>query len=410
MLSEEVIDKVVERLVSRIEDANLYVLKEIAKNIKKIGTLTPTNAMQLGQIIKYGGSYEKILKKLADITNLNVRDIQKIFEEVAKQDYAFAKQFYVFRNKDYLPYEKTWLKTQVDALAEMTMRDYVNLVNTNAIGFSFENINGVKTFKSLLNTYEEIIDTVILSVAQGKSTFQQEMFRTLKNLGGSGLKRVEYESGRSVRLDSVVRMHLKDSIRNLHNETQKIIGNDIDFDGWEISVHEYPAPDHELVQGKQFSIEEFDNFQNDRRATSYDKVVFEPEFEGHDRRSIGQYNCYHVAFSIILGVNEPQYTNKQLKEIINRNNEGFDFENKHYTMYEGTQLQRQIETAIRKQKDLQIMGREAGESGREQVEISQKKISALAKRYKNLCDASGLPAKIDRLRVSGYKKVKTTLQ
>ena len=81
MLSEEVLDKVIERLVRRIEQGNEYILINIGNKIDEIGKLQPTQAMQLKQIFRYGGDYDKIVNKLSQISKLNKRDIQKIFRE-----------------------------------------------------------------------------------------------------------------------------------------------------------------------------------------------------------------------------------------------------------------------------------------------------------------------------------------
>ena len=83
------------------------------------------------------------------------------------------------------------------------------------------------------------------------------MRKILKQIGGSGLKTIEYESGRSMRLDSAIKMHLKGRLRELHNENQKIIGEIIDADGVEISVHENPAVDHQHAQGHQLYNDQF---------------------------------------------------------------------------------------------------------------------------------------------------------
>lgn len=415
MLSDEIIEKVIERLINRIEQGNTYVLEQIGKSIKEIGTLSPTQTHQLEQVLKYGGDYEKIVKKLAEITELNVKDIYEIFEEVAKNDYNFAKKFYDYRGKKFIPYEENIaLKKQVEALAKIAVKDYVNLSNTKWLGFGLQDDEGNVIFKGLKETYEDVIDKAILSISQGKTTFQDEMYRTIKELGGSGLKTISEktyidkngnEKHYIRRLDSSIRMNLKDSLRNLHNEEQKIFGKEFNSDGVEISVHLNPAPDHQYVQGRQFSNEEFEKFQNDEDCVDYQGREFPSEYEGHDRRSIGEYNCYHYIFSIVLGVSEPEYNNEQLKEIIDKNNEGFDYEGKHYTMYEGTQLQRKIETEIRKQKDIQILGRAAGESGKENVLEAQEKITILTRKYKELSDISGLPTKMQRMRVSRYKRV-----
>ena len=402
MLSDEVIEKVTERLVRRIEQGNEYVLTKIGESVKKIGTLTPNKAQELVQVLKYGGDYDKIVKKLAEITKLNVRDIYKIFEEVAKHDYEFAEQFYKYRGKKYIRWEEnSALREQVDAIAKLTAEKYVNFSRSEMLGFGMVDKKGNITVKGLKNAYDKLLDEAILNVGQGKETFDSAMFRQLKQMG-SGLK-VLYPNGRTMRLDSAMRMHMKDAIRTLHNETQTIFGEQFDADGVEITVHENPAPDHQFVQGKQFSKEEFDNFQKDKKATSYDGVVFEPEFEGHDRRSISQYNCYHYTFSIVLGISKPEYSNEELQEIIDNNNKGFDFEGKHYTMYEGTQLQRNLERAIREQKDNQILG--IASDNKQLINESQQKITILNHKYKKLSQTSGLLEKKDRLRVPGYKRV-----
>lgn len=405
MLSDEVIDKVIERLVVRIEQGNQYVLKKMGESIKKLGTLTPSQAQELVQILRYGGDYEKITKELARVSKLNVNDIYKIFEEVAKNDYEFAKQFYDYRKKKYIPWdENKALQQQVKALAKITAKEYANLTKT--LAFATHDKNGKIVYTELSKMYQQLLDEAVLNVGQGKETFNNAMYRTIKELAESGIRTIDYESGRSMRIDSATKMLMKGALRNLHNETQQQFGEEFDADGVEISVHLNPAPDHEKVQGRQFSNIEFEKFQNDTDAISYDGILFPAiaEETGYDRRAISQYNCYHYIFSIVLGVNKPEYSDKQLQEIIDKNNEGFELDGKHYTNYQGTQLQRQLETEIRKQKDIQIMARASGNDLL--VYESQEKISQLTSKYKQLSKASGLPTKMDRMRVSGYKRVK----
>ena len=415
MLSDEVIEKVVDRLVRRIEQGNTYVIEQIGKSINKLGTLTPTKAQQLVQIMKFGGDYDKITRKLAEITKLNVKDIKKIFQEVAKSDYQFAKQFYDYRNKKYIPWdENTTLRNQIDALAKITADNYVDMSRSKLLGFGIKNKKGKIIFRNIKDTYNKLLDEAVINVGQGKENFDSAMRRQLKEISESGLKVVyEYTAKnkigklvkrqRLMRLDSVFRMQLQGALRDMRNETQRQFGEEFGADGIEISVHANPAPDHEKVQGRQFSNEEFDNFQSDKKATTYDGIVFDPEFKGHDRRSIGQYNCYHYIFSIVLGINKPQYSNEKLQQMIDANKKGFDFDGKHYTMYEGQQLQRKIETELRKQKDAQIMGRSTNDE--DMINESQLKINQLTRKYKELSKASGLKSQIQRASVGGYHKV-----
>lgn len=411
MISDEVLEKVTERIVERLSILNTNILKHIGSKLDEIGTLKPTQAQQLIQTLKYGGDYEKIVKELSRVSKLNTKEIKEIFEEAAKNDYRFAKQFYDYRGIGYIPFEENiTLQNEVKAIANITARRCAEMMTPRALGFGMiDKKTGEVTFKGLKKAYYELLDEAVLSVSQGKESFDQAMTRQIKQMGSGGLK-VIYEStyinkdGVEVhntrRLDSAIRMNLKDSLRELHNETQAIFGEEFNADGVEISVHGNPAPDHELVQGKQFSNTEFNKFQNDEQAISYDGIVFEPEFEGHDRRAISEYNCYHYTFSIVLGVSKPEYSNKQLQEIIDRNNEGFELDGKHYTRYEGTQMQRQLETKIREQKDIQIMAKASGQD--DLVLNSQQKITQLTQKYKELSKVSGLPTKMERMKVSGY--------
>ena len=58
MISEEQIDLLVERLIRRTEEANTYFLMKLGASVAKIKELTPSQAQQLVQILKYGGNYE----------------------------------------------------------------------------------------------------------------------------------------------------------------------------------------------------------------------------------------------------------------------------------------------------------------------------------------------------------------
>lgn len=418
MLSDEVIDKVIDRLVLRIEQMNSYVISEIGKSVKQIGTLTPSQAQELVQILRYGGDYDKIVKKIQDITNLTANEIYEIFEEVAKNDYIFAQRFYKYRNIKYIPYEENYaLKNQVEALAKITASEFLNFSRTSALGFGTIDDRGKIVYKGIQETYNDLLDQAILNVGQGKETFNQAMYKQLKQIGSSGLRVIyptTYETtdkngniitkNRSMRLDSATRMNLKEGLRTLHNETQKIFGQEFGSDGVEISVHTHPAPDHAEVQGHQFENKEFEKFQTDQNAVDYKGKLYPAEFDGHDRRSISQHNCYHYTFAIILGVSNPIYTDEKLKEIIDNNEKGFKYEGKKYTLYEGEQLLRKVELELRKSKDEQIIGVASGND--ELILNAQNRITSLTQKYKEILEISGLPNRIDRARVPGYKRVK----
>ena len=408
MITEKQMELLTERLMDRVEKANTKFLKSIGYSIKEIKKMTSTQAQQLIQILKYGGNYEEIINKIAEYMDLNVEEVDAIFSNYAKKDQMFNKKFYEYKNIPFVKYsENDALKRQTMALANITKQAMRNFTRSTAIGYS---ING--EFYSLRETYEKLLDEALLNVSQGKETFDSAMKNTLKEIGGSGLKTLDYESGRQIRLDSMVRMHLKDGLRTLHNENQELFGEEFGADGVEISVHMNPAPDHADIQGRQFSNKkengkpsDWERLQNGERVKDYSGVYRQLEHSKNGGyRPISEYNCYHYIFSIVLGANKPEYSDSQLQEIIDNNNKGFELDGKHYTNYEGTQMQRALERRIREQKDTQILAKAS--DNQELLAESQKKITQLTNKYKELSEKSGLPTKMERLRVNGYRRTK----
>lgn len=404
MIDEKLQEQLLKVFDKRFQDYNTKVLEELGNVIKQFKDLTPSQAYKLGQQLKYNTTIKDLLDELSKISGLSVKDLKAILEKVAKENIGFADVYYKSRGLETPIYSQNKaLQRLVSSVYSISGAEFKNIARST--GFRLLDSNGKPLLLDIDKTYKEIIDRCIVAVSQGKETYQQSMRNTLKQLSSSGVRKIEYESGYSRRLDTSIRQNILDSMRQVANESQQLFGKEFDSDGVEVSVHEMPAPDHELVQGRQFSNKEFENFQNDRKAIDYTGMVFEPEFEGHDRRSISEYNCYHYIFSIILGVSKPQYSDKQLQEIIDNKNKTFEFDGKTYNMYEGTQLQRRIEAAIREAKDTQILAKASGDD--DLVLQSQAKITQLTTKYKQLCNVSGLPNKLStRASVSGYKRTK----
>lgn len=406
MISEEQIDLLVERLINRIEEANTYFLMKMGSSIKQLRELTPTQAQQLVQILKYGGNYEDIIREIAKYTNLNIQDIDEIFSAYAKKDQLFYKQFYRYRNIPFIEYaENEALRRQTEALANIVKTEMYNFTRDNVLGYTIKDLNGRVQFLGLRETYNRVLDEALVNVGTGKESFDSAMTRILKDIGGSGLKTIEYQSGRSMRLDSAVRMHLKGRLRELHNENQKLFGAEFGSDGYEISVHGNPAPDHAEVQGRQFSTAEYDLLNKGYEAKDYKGNTYTLDHDGKNGfRPISELNCYHYIFSIVLGASEPEYDDKELQEIIDKSNEKIEIDGKEYTRYECSQLQRNLERKIREQKDTQIFAKAGGNM--ELVGEAQKKITQLTSKYNELSKKSGLPTKANRMRVAGYRRTK----
>jgi hypothetical protein len=257
------------------------------------------------------------------------------------------------------------------------------------VGFTFKDKNDNTVFKPFKKAYRDLIDEAVYNVTTGVKDYQSAMRNTMNSFADSGIRiheaKAGYKSGYNRRIDTSVRQNILEGVRKVNIDLQERIGDKIGADGVEISHHENCASDHYIIDGQQFTKKEFEKINNNLT------------------RPVGMFNCYHFAFSIVLGIDEPQYTDRQLKKDIEENEKGFEFEGKHYTNYEGTQLLRKIELGLRKQKDRQIISRSSGDN--ENVLNAQNKISQLTQKYNEVLKASGLPSKIERARVAGYRRV-----
>lgn len=95
------------------------------------------------------------------------------------------------------------------------------------------------------------------------------------------------------------------------------------------------------------------------------------------------------------GVSERTYTDEQLAHI----DDGHDveFEGKHYTAYQCTQKQRQIERTVRKLKREQTAYKAAGLE--DDATAVTARIRRLNAKYKEFSKAAGLPEQRERMRV-----------
>ena len=94
-------------------------------------------------------------------------------------------------------------------------------------------------------------------------------------------------------------------------------------------------------------------------------------------------------------MSERTYTDEQLAHIDDGHN--IDFEDKHYTAYEATQKQRQIERTVRKLKREQTAYKAAGLT--EEYQTVTVRIRRLNAEYKAFSEAAGLPMQRERMRV-----------
>lgn len=389
MQDEKKLDLVLERFYNRYNKFNTKVLEMLGEAIKNFDGLTPSQAHKLAQELKYSTNVDELLSDLSKISGKSIQDIDILLDKVAKENVEFGEVYYEVKGKDYIPYEENdRLRRYVETIKNETYGTFKNLSKSKNIGFTIK--DGDKTmFKPLKTVYRDLIDEAVFNVTTGTEDYQSAMRNTIKQLADSGVKVHEAtmtnKSGYNRRIDSSVRQAILTGVRKINIGIQEEVGKEFGADGVEISAHFPCADDHLDIQGRQYTNKEFEKLNNDLM------------------RPIGELNCTHFVFSIMMGVSQPSYTKKELREYKEKSLEKVSYKGKEYTKYEATQVQRKLETAIRKQKDRQIIARASGDSA--EISNAQEKITQLTSEYNNFSKSVGLDTYKNRLTVSGYKRV-----
>ena len=376
LLSETYLNSLPDPIAKNMEALNQYVVERICKRIEKIGKLTVQDAAKLYSAIEFAGAdLQAIQNELERITGLNAKELDKMFEDVAAENVDFANTYYKARGmetlKDYT--ENAALRSFVEAAKRTAADGVTNLSSTTMIGFK-----SGKRVLPLREYYIQTIDKAITFAQTGTVDYYTAMRSTVKEMARGGLRRVTFDSGYSRRLDSQVRMNLLDGVRQLNMAMLEQTGKEFGADGVEISAHALCAPDHQNIQGKQYSLQEFERLNRSLE------------------RPIGELNCHHFTTPIVLGVSKPVYSASELREINKRSNARVSYGGKTYTRYEASQRQRQLETAIRYAKDERDACVAAGDKlGATQA---RKKSASLTAEYKRFSEKAGLTVRLERTR------------
>ncbi len=371
-------ERAAEVFVRRYEALNEEYLKIIGERIRAIGRVSPTDLYRLERLRDIGTDMDALKRKLASETGKSLKELEKLLRQAAD---AAMKPYDGLMNAE--PYLRNEIAEAMAAAQYIeTARAMVNLSNTTVSSAA----------------YQGLVDRAVSAVQLGTESYQSAIRSVLRGAAWDGLcvidntRKVRYASGLTRRLDTAARQNVLDGFRALMQRTRDETGKAFGADGVEISAHMLCAEDHLPYQGRQFSLEEFERLNQTLRRPI----------------AKGIWNCSHVAEPIVLGISEPAYTEEELAEYRRSSVEQVTIDGKTRSRYQWTQEQRRIETAIRREKDVAIAAKAAGDDVlRRQC---QQRINDLRKRYDRISREAGLEVRTDKMAVSGFRAVKTVEQ
>lgn len=379
MLTDEQIAEALDLIDSRYQKIVEKYLKKVGETINQIGKLNQSSINLLIQLRRMNVDVRTINRELRKVTGLTKKDIKTLYRKAAKEANTDAKFYYVTKGVE--PEDVRW-EALVENIWMQTAGTMENLSQTTVVA----------------ENYRAIIDEAVQAVAMGTTDYNSTIRDSIKRLGSAGMQ-VQYASGAKKRLDSAVRMNILDGVRQVQQQAQKLIGEEIGADGVQLTAHPNSAPDHEPVQGRIFDLTNFQLMQSGRPFEDVDGDRYKAF-----SRPITQWHCRHLIYYILLGISRPIYEKDQLKQWEEENHKGCTIDGQHYTIYEATQLMRKIELKLRQQKDTAILAKASGDD--ELRRECQSNITRLTMKYKTVAEAAGLKTRFDKTRVEGFEPLK----
>ncbi len=375
MLTADQIDALRESTRKITDPIAEYLLRDIARRIAQAGELTSTAAYQVWRAQQLGVSQRQIKKELRRLLKLSHREIRRIMYQSAQAGYSLDVSRFPYVQA--LPFAQNAVLQQiVSAAVELAQEDFSNIVQT--IGF----VNPYGNPEPLTRAYISACDFAFQQTVTGAASYTEAVRQATRHLAEKGIRTINYESGVHTSLEAAVRRNIMGGLGLMQEKVSQAVHDQLGCDGWEITAHANSAPDHEPIQGKQYS---------DAAYTALNDSL---------RRRIGTLNCGHAAFPIILGVNSPQYTPEELEKFRTDNEKGVTVDGRHYTGYEATQMQRALERAIRRQKNRIMVDEGSGDA--EKLAQDKTKLAVLHQRYAEFSKKAGLRTQYERTEVAGF--------
>ena len=369
----------------RIAEWELFAVALICKELGRIGKMTPEQAKKYDAEKETKKTEKIILSALTTAVLLNIKDLPKTYTSLFDEIHKESEYMYNYRGIPFADIaDDENAQKIVQQYAKKNGADFLEFAKTKAIKV-LDGENPVAFRDYILKSFDEASQLVI----SGKTDFYTAMRKSVIELGGGGM-RVEYPSGITRRLDTVVRQNLLYNVKMASAEYNRKIGEELWCDGIEVSFSMNPRPSHRFMEGKQYA---------KKHGKTVNGVYYEgAEDEGVYERLYEDYNCNHREKQIILGVSEPTYTAEELARLKAENEKQYTIGKSTGDGYYWSQRMRSLESDTRNAKD-QINALEAFGNSQQQIDKLKKQIATYKTKYNEICDVTGIKPDYKRMSI-----------
>lgn len=358
------------------------VMEDIVRRIRINGEITRSADWQINRLIQLGMSKKDIENALKTHLKISDEDIREMYENIIEEGYARDNDIYNGAGIERIPYEENEeLQQLISATAQQTGGEMKNI--SQSLGFAVKGKNGKLEFTPIAEYYQNTLDSAISGIASGVFDYNTVLKRVVSELTNSGLRTVEYASGRSSRIEVAARRSVMTGLSQLTAKVNESNAEELGTDMFETTWHSGARPEHQVWQGRWYTKKQLVSVCGLGSVTGLCGA-----------------NCYHSYFPVIPGLSEPTYTEEQLSEMNRKENTPTDYYGREYTKYEALQRQRRLETAMRAQRQ-KIHLLKVGEADEDDIINARCRYRGISQEYTRFSKAMNLPEQRQRVTVDG---------
>ena len=383
-----------EYLVGIFQTLERDVIQDIARRVRKTERLTETAELMAKSMSEHGFSTPRIyadvmstlqadaayqravLENTVEYKRMVAEAIEKTVREAEEAgDELVAAAGTMAYNNDL----SMWTQAGQDLSVPNQMDQIVRSFRQSVTG-ELRNLTGTTGFRGTMfgltgveNAYQRALDVSLIKVATGTFSLDAACESAIRELAHSGLRSIDYASGRSYQLDTAVRMCVRTASTQMAGRITMANVQSTGVRHIRTSSHAGARPEHAVWQGKVFTLDELTSTEPGKPA--YGTAT-----------GLCGVNCRHTFY--------PYWPGASVDVPYEREPDPVTVDGRRYTYYDATQKQRSMEREIRALK------REAySAASDEDRAVINRKIHAKTSEYHRFSEAVGIRPKDNRLRV-----------
>ena len=386
MFTPEEIESIPIAIEKLFNDLQLRVMTDIVRRLRNVQDISASADYQMSRLYELGKSKKEIQSLAQEALDKSDEEINKIFTDIIQSGYARDKQLYTATGKDFIPYkENKPLQQLVKAMQNQTKGECKNI--TQSMGFAVKQPDGKLAFKPVADYYQDTLDKAVVDITSGAFDYNTVLNRTVSEMTNSGLRTVDYASGWSNRVSVAARRAVMTGINQVTAKISEDNAEKLETEYFEVSWHRGARPDHQKWHGKVYSKEELVSVCGLGTVTGLCGA-----------------NCYHSYDPFVMGASERKYTDEWLAEQNAKENTPVEYNGKEYTVYEATQRQRRLETAMRAQRE-KIKLLEGGNADEDSIIAAKARYFKISDEYVKFSKAMDLPQQRERVFIDGNGRI-----